>query len=210
MNILLVAATQFEIAPFTKQKPSIDVLLTGVGMPVALYHLQKKLSDYPYDLVIQAGIAGAFSNEFELGETVLVKQDCFGDLGIEENGLFTPLFETELLHKNDFPFEEGWLKNKNKLLLQSTLELVKGVTVSKVSNNKNVIEQLISIFNPEIETMEGAALHYVCLQQTIPFIQLRSISNYVGERDKTKWQIDLAIENLTIELLKLINELSLQ
>jgi futalosine hydrolase len=31
--------------------------------------------------------------------------------------------------------------------------------------------------------MEGAALHFVCLQEDISFIQLRAISNFVGERD---------------------------
>jgi futalosine hydrolase len=35
--------------------------------------------------------------------------------------------------------------------------------------------------------MEGAALHYTCLMEKIPFMQLRSISNYIAERDKSKW-----------------------
>ena len=52
--------------------------------------------------------------------------------------------------------------------------------------------------------MEGAAFHYVCLQQKINFLQIRGISNMVGERDKTKWKIKKAIENLNNELLKII------
>jgi futalosine hydrolase len=55
--------------------------------------------------------------------------------------------------------------------------------------------------------MEGAAFHFVCLQQKIPFIQIRSISNSVGERDKTKWVIKDAVNNLNSELVKLINDL---
>jgi futalosine hydrolase len=208
MKILIVSATEFEIAPFLKQKGNIDILITGIGLPMALYHLQKKINENPYDLVIQAGIAGAFTNEFELGETVLVKQDIFGDIGMEENSIFTPIFETELFNKNEFSFEDGWLINKNKTLQQSNLELVKAITVNKVTDNKKAIEQLATIFNAEIETMEGAALHYVCLQQNISFIQIRSISNYVGERDKTKWKMNLAIENLNLELIKLINGLT--
>jgi futalosine hydrolase len=208
MKILIVSATEFEIAPFLKQKGNTDVLITSVGLPLAIYQLHKKITDYSYDLIIQAGIAGAFTNEFELGETVLVKQDTFGDIGIEENSLFTPIFETELFNKNKIPFEDGWLVNENKMLQQSNLELVKAITVNKVTDNKKTIEQAVTIFNAEIETMEGAALHYVCLQQNIDFIQIRSISNYVGERDKTKWKMDLAIENLNTELIKLINGLT--
>ena len=42
--------------------------------------------------------------------------------------------------------------------------------------------------------MEGAALHYACKKFQIPFIQIRSVSNYVGERDKSKWKLKEAIE----------------
>jgi futalosine hydrolase len=52
--------------------------------------------------------------------------------------------------------------------------------------------------------MEGAALHYVCLQQEINFLQLRSISNIVGERDKQKWEMKEAIANLNMELKKIL------
>jgi futalosine hydrolase len=48
--------------------------------------------------------------------------------------------------------------------------------------------------------MEGAAFHYVCLMKQIPFIQIRSISNKVGERDKRKWKMKHAIERLKEEL----------
>lgn len=207
MKVLLVSATEFEIASYFKQKDTIDVLLTGVGMPIALYHLQKKITENRYNLVIQVGLAGAFTTKFELGETVFVKQDAFGDLGIEEKERFTPIFETDLFNKNEFPFENGWLVNKNKILQQSTLEVVKAVTINKVTDKGSIKQQLIDSFNPDIETMEGAALHYVCLHQNIPFIQLRAISNYVGERDKTKWKIDLAISNLHNELIKLLKQL---
>jgi futalosine hydrolase len=52
--------------------------------------------------------------------------------------------------------------------------------------------------------MEGAALHYICLQQKIKFLQLRSISNTVGERDKQKWEMKKATTNLNMELKKII------
>jgi len=69
-------------------------------------------------------------------------------------------------------------------------------------------KQLINEFDADIESMEGAALHYVCLQENIPFLQVRSVSNYVGERDKTKWKMKEAIHNLNTELSKLINRLT--
>ncbi|MBK7884081.1 MAG: hypothetical protein IPJ81_10000 [Chitinophagaceae bacterium] len=56
--------------------------------------------------------------------------------------------------------------------------------------------------------MEGAALQYVCLQEKIPFIQIRGISNYVGERDKLKWKMKEAIFNLNIELKNIVKKLN--
>ncbi len=42
-----------------------------------------------------------------------------------------------------------------------------------------------------------------------PFIQLRSISNYIAERNKTKWNMKTAICNLNNELIKLVEVISL-
>lgn len=61
---------------------------------------------------------------------------------------------------------------------------------------------------PVVESMEGAAFHYVCLQQQIPFIQLRSISNEIGERDKSKWEMKKAITQLNEKLIDLLNSIA--
>jgi len=62
-------------------------------------------------------------------------------------------------------------------------------------------------FSPDVESMEGAAFHYVCLLEKINFLQLRAISNRVGERDKSKWKLKESIENLNKELLNIIENL---
>jgi futalosine hydrolase len=55
--------------------------------------------------------------------------------------------------------------------------------------------------------MEGAALHYVCLMENIPFLQIRSISNYAGQRNKAKWNFNDSIQNLNRELVSFFNRL---
>ena len=209
MQILLTAATPDEIELFINTYPNVDILITGVGTPATIYHLQKKLHQVDYDFVIQAGIAGAFSNELSLGETVLIKQDTFGDLGAEEKRVFTTFFTSGLINANQFPFADSWLINKSEgLLKHSTLKWTKAVTINKVSDSFLQKLQMVDAFDPQIESMEGAALHYVCLQEEIPFVQIRTVSNYVGERDKSKWKMREAIENLNTELTKLIKQLT--
>lgn len=208
MQILVIAATTSEILPFSKAYSDIDVLVTGVGVPATIYHLQKRIHQIGYDFIIQAGIAGSFNDTQTLGKTVLVKQDCFADIGMVEKENFTPIFNTEFADKNEFPFENGWLINDHADLLKTDLVAVKAITVNQVSDRALQEKFFISAYHADIETMEGAALHYVCLQENIPFVQIRALSNYVGERNKTKWEIPEAIENLNAELIKLINGLA--
>jgi len=207
MSILIVAATQFEIKPILEEKESIEFLITGVGIAPVIFYLTKKIYEKKYDCIIQAGIAGSFAESFNLGETVMVKEDTFGDVGIEENGKFLTLFETGFLDKNEFPYTNGWLINNHSLLQKNGLPVVKGITVNKVIGNDLQNKMNKEKFSADIESMEGAAFHYVCLQQKINFLQLRSISNRVGERDKSKWKIKEAIENLNKELIKIIDNL---
>ena len=63
-------------------------------------------------------------------------------------------------------------------------------------------------YSPELESMEGAAFHYTCIRSGKKFAQLRTVSNYVGDRNKENWNIDLAITNLNIELIKLYDKLT--
>ncbi|MBC7422852.1 MAG: futalosine hydrolase [Ferruginibacter sp.] len=216
MDILLAAATKFEIQPtlqllekegFIINGHNIDILITGVGMVSTTYNLTTKLIGKKYGFIIQAGIAGTFSNDLLLCETVLVKQDAFGDIGMEEKGNFTTVFDAGFAGKNDFPFTDGWLVNNNTILTTSLLKKVSAITVNKVSDSLLQRQQATQYFGPQVESMEGAAFHYVCLQQKLNFIQLRSISNAVGDRDKSKWRIKDAIVNLNTELEKLLLQL---
>ncbi len=208
MQILVIAATATEIQPFITANTKADILICGVGVPSTIYHLHKRILQVEYDLVIQAGIAGCFDTGIELAKTVMVKQDAFADLGFEEKEIYTPIFSTGLADKDEVPFENGWLINSNPLLGNTLLPTIKAITVNKVSDSDLQRQQFIQSFGADIESMEGAALHYVCLQEEIPFLQLRSISNYVAERDKTKWMMKEAIENLNSELAILITKLT--
>ena len=110
-------------------------------------------------------------------------------------------------NSDDFPFYKKKLSNpfleKCNLL---NLPAVDGVTVNEVSTRPERIASLKQY--GAVESMEGAPLHYVCLQNDIPFIQIRAISNYVGERDKSKWQIKKALDNLNSTVIRYLEELT--
>lgn len=208
MNILVVAAMENEILPFIEGKHPQEVLLTGVGVAPAVYHLSKKLYHNKYDMVIQAGVAGSFNDFLLPAEVVVVESDCFADSGIREKGAFTPLFETALADANSFPFNKGRLINSHAILGNTALKKVSAVTVNTITDDSEQIDEIVRIFSPEIESMEGAALHYVCMMEGVPFVQLRSISNKVGERNKELWKLDEAILNLNEQLVRIIRSLN--
>lgn len=204
MTILIVAATKQEIAPFIKLNLAVDILITGVGVPAAIYQLQKKLQNKKYQLVIQAGIAGSFTSNLALGEVVIVEKDCFADIGIKEKDQFSSIFETNLADENLFPYKKGWLINPTLIKDKLPVKAVTAVTINTVSDSTTQKNMLIKKYHAQTESMEGAALHYVCLQEAVAFLQLRSISNMVGERDKTKWKMEDAIKNLNKELVRFL------
>ncbi len=206
MDLLIVAATKLEILPFLATNHSADVLITGVGIPSTIFTLSRKLSQVRYDLVIQAGIGGSFKEPFEKIDAVIIEQDTFADIGVDEKGTFKTLFEMGFANENEFPYQSGWLKNEPGLLKKTNLPVAKAITVNSITDDKMRLKNLNQKFNAEVESMEGAAFHYVCLQQKVKFLQLRSISNAVGERDKTKWKMKEAITTLNIELQKLIEK----
>ena len=69
-----------------------------------------------------------------------------------------------------------------------------------MSGNTTTIKKIKNRLSPDIETMEGAAVFRVCNDFNIPCMQIRSVSNFVGERNKKNWNIDLAVKNLNLYL----------
>jgi len=79
--------------------------------------------------------------------------------------------------------------------------------VNQISTQPTRIEQLKKKYGAVVESMEGAALHFICREANIPFIQIRAISNYVGERNKAHWKMKEAIEALNEVLVKYVDRL---
>ena len=110
-----------------------------------------------------------------------------------------------------FPFTGGQLVNPFRPLLELTgLTCVGALTVNEITTNPERIRWYQQNTTAVVESMEGAALHYVSLQAGVPFLQLRSVSNAVGVRDKTKWDIKLAINRLNEALIALLTNPALK
>ncbi len=217
MKILVVTATAFEcrfdigfesriglpIKASEFLNHHVDVLTAGVGAVPTAFALTKCANEY--DLIINIGIAGSYTPKYSIGEVVCVKEDTFGDYGIDDKGVFKPLsglnFEGNSMYSSTLFMNNQWVESIFKTI---NLPMVKGVTLSTASGSNGVINKVKSIWNADIETMEGASVFYVCKQLNKPFICIRAISNLVEPRDKSRWEISKAIGNLDKALRQLI------
>jgi futalosine hydrolase len=229
MHILLAAATTFEIQPaidFLLKRSThpptsaitpvaaaphpISTLITGIGSLPTTWALMRQIDRDRPDLIIQAGIAGCFTGK-PPGEVLAIRDETLADLGVWEDHQFKTPFDLLLAHPNQPPFTGGRLINPyQKLLTLTGLEPVSAITINEISTNPDRIDWYRSRTAAAIETMEGGALHYIGLQEDIAFLQLRSVSNEVGIRDKSKWNIPLAIQRLNEQLIRLLHDLDHQ
>ena len=217
MNCLVIAATPIEIRPLLEKLKEgnipisnsiqLDVLITGIGLLATSYSLQKQIQLKRPDLIIQAGVGGCFDKKMKLGRVFIIKKEAIADQSVVELNALKTLFDLDLVPANQPPYQKGWLVNPHSILKKLRLPKVTGISVNEITTQPQKVRFYKKQFKPLIESMEGAALHYVALQEGIPFIQLRSTSNYIAERNKKNWNMPAAIHSLNQTLLNLLEVL---
>lgn len=223
MKLLLVAATWMEVNLLVDElekveekshllktyrlgDTQIDILISGIGLTFTTFHLTSTLHQDKYDMVINFGIAGSLTHQLAIGEVVNVVYEEFADLGTETPNEFLTLFESGFIDINEFPFENGILKASG-VLEWDEMKKVRGITVNKSYRNSECISKILAKFSGHTETMEGAAVFYVCNWLGIECYQIRAISHYIEPNDSSKWNIPLALDNLKQSLIEHLKHL---
>jgi len=226
MKILILSATIQEVKPllgkfklenqpepyfgrYMYENHSIDVIITGIGSISTAYLLMKFVSAEVYDFVIQVGIAGSYNKKLHIGSVVQVLNEQFADLGVEDKNKFVTLFEEGICLPDKLPYSGGKLVNPGNFESGIIKDIpgVSGITVNCVSGSNETISLYRNKFNPDIESMEGAAFFYICIMENIPFLELRGISNFVEERNRKLWDIELAVKSSNEALQKILSKM---
>ena len=145
------------------------------------------------------GTAGSYDlSAYPIGKIVITKTQQSGDLGFMTKNGFKSLFDAKILNADLFPYKQGQLVASELSPFFSEIfadiERVNGNTVQTITNDPKLIEQYKKLY--DIESMEGSGVFYVCLSEHINFVELRAISNSVGEEDRDKWQNNIALDAL--------------
>ncbi len=203
MKSLIVSATAFEIEPILSQyfqyvgnglykSDQFNVLVTGIGLLETSYQLAKELALRDYKFVLNLGVAGSYHNGFQIGDVLEVLSEEYGDMGAEDrSGKFLPVEELGLQLPSCF--SEGRITTPKRF---PNLKSAAAISINQVAGTAYTIRKRIQVFAPDIETMEGLAVFRVCRDFNIPVSQIRCISNRVEPRDRSNWNLELAIQNL--------------
>lgn len=161
-------------------------------------------------LVLQFGIAGAYPpSGLDVGDLVVATEEIYGDTGAwtPEGWLSTECFGMPLLEVagrpswNRFVLDRAVAGRATRRLrwrepgtVESSTDVAhveagSCITMSCVTGTSEQADELWQRWGVLAESMEGAAAAQVCLLYGVPLLEVRAISNLVGDRDRGQWDV---------------------
>jgi futalosine hydrolase len=176
---------------------------TAAGLALAIERLKPTA-------VIQFGIGGAYINSFlSISMVMAARQDIHIDSGVRTAEGWQDMEQVgfALLEKNTQHYY-------NVLPTSTTLTQVfidaLGIPTGIFATSETItgtFDESVAFqarFDASIESMEGAAAAQVCLALDVPFAEIRSVSNIVGERDKKNWNIPKAVQRVNEVIVEML------
>jgi futalosine hydrolase len=201
--ILAVTATELEMSAMLETPAAACCLrlVTGVGQVESCLRLSRYLSSPPasISLVVHFGVAGAYPSAKgmrpALLDICLATTEINGDLGICYPSRIDDLGDG-FRPPTRFILDSGMATAARGVLEQHGIPHFSGnfVTVNCASGTRKRGEILCHKYNGLCENMEGAAVARVCADFGLPLIEVRCISNFVEDRDLSKWCLTQACE----------------
>jgi futalosine hydrolase len=165
-----------------------------------------------YDLVVSAGIAGGFRGRAEIGDVVLADQVIAADQGVVTDEGFSNLRDLGLPGNGGYAI--GNAEHRARLAL-GPYRLLAGdiLTLSCMTGTDARAAELAHRYpRATAEAMEGYGVieavrrDYPRTGRDIPFAEIRAISNLIGRRDRSTWNIPLAFGALADAMSSLLKE----
>lgn len=236
--VLVVAACRFELAPLLEEindrqpwniggregwqgflaNRRVCLLVSGAGGVNAAQAVTAALekSVKPV-MVIQTGCGGGFSQAgAQVGDACVATCEYDVQLGLEtaKNKAVQPLpFEVLPQQKkpNRFEVDANGLAAALKFK-QQRIRFHHGpfISVSTITTSDQTAANYHRHYGAVVENMEGAATAQVCSFYHIPFMEIRGVSNLVGNRERETWELDLAAKHASIAVSYLIKAVVLQ
>jgi len=175
-EVLIVAATELELCGHPG-------LVCGVGPVEAAASTARTLAGKKVDAVLHIGLAGGLG--LEPGTIVIGTEAIYCDLS-------AAIPVTRTVHPDTRLVEAAWRR----------LPAARDATIGTSASVGGPCNSLLQ--SPVIVAMEGFAVLRACQLAAVPAVEVRVISNEIGESDRSLWRIEDALAALAQALPGLI------
>ena len=187
----------------------LRILVTGPGIVNTVQAITACVENARPSLILQTGCGGGFRQlGMTNGDIAVATTEVDIHLGIETGKHNAPLQEIPFpvleidgkALKENYPLnlnlaETAFLRLK-AVFGRKGIGVFKGpfITGSIVTGSEERAAFLFKAFSPCIESMEGAGAAFLSYYYQLPFLEIRCVSNMVGKRDLSRWDLSLACQ----------------
>jgi len=168
----------------------VVVAAGGVGPVAAAVATSRLLALEPFRLVISAGIAGGFAGRAAIGDVVVAGTSAFADLGAATDDGFLDLSGLGL---------SGGAPLVSPVTVKPELNARVGTILTLATmTGTDVRATALADAHPDAvaEAMEGYGVAWAATEHRMPWLELRTVSNLIGRRNRSGWDITAAFDAL--------------
>jgi len=191
----------------------IVLAASGVGKTNAAHAATLLMERFRPEMIVNFGVGGAYPGaDAGVCDIAVADVEIYGDEGVvtregfmdmrdmgmallqarSSSGLSAGRRRRRLF--NRIPIQPVLVRKACSLLKRLSFSPRRGpfVTVSSVTGTAARAAELQGRYGAVCENMEGASVAHVCVLHGMPFLEVRGMSNMVGERDKRRWRLEAA------------------
>lgn len=202
-----VASLEFYVGTLLGKE--VVLVRAGIGKVNAAICTQLLIDCFHVDAVINTGVAGALSDELDIGDIVISEDTLQHD--VDASGFGYDLGIIPRMEVSHFKADKQMIhiaEKASEVLSMKTKIFVKRIVsgdqfISDPAKKKELVER----FNGFCVEMEGAAIAHTCHVNKIPFVIIRSISDKADDSAEVNFAefTQLAAENSCKMIEKMID-----
>jgi adenosylhomocysteine nucleosidase len=176
---------------------------SGVCKVNAAIAAQIMIDRFDVTILILTGVAGALSDSLEVGHIVIGSEIAYHDVAKEILTEYHPWMQ-DIYFKSDNNLIEQAIDISKSLGLKNRCHVGRIITGEKfITENERY--NLIERYEPLCVDMESASVAHVCYANNIPFIVIRSMSDFANEDASESFESNM--EAAALNALLMVEEL---
>ncbi|OPX35078.1 MAG: futalosine hydrolase [Desulfobacteraceae bacterium 4484_190.1] len=208
----MVMTGNYPVITCDRGKQKVFILTAGPGPLYMAAALGTVIPAIRPALLMLTGCCGGFKEAgIKKGAVLIATEEIYTQLGAEDPAGKSPVIPVSFL-PNRLPMDHDLAERAVRHLRQTEyfrdIQLRSGpfITVSMVTATRATAEKYHRFYSAVAENMEGFAAAAVCRLYEAPVIEVRAVSNFVGERNKESWQTATAFEHAQKAVLTLLEQ----